>query len=67
MGFTQWRQQVRLAEAVGRLAKGEPVARIAEGLGYNSASAFTAMFHRALGTTPRQYVERRSAGVQLHR
>jgi len=58
MGFTQWRQQVRLAEAVGRLAKGDPVARVAEGLGYSSASAFTAMFHRALGATPRHYLAR---------
>lgn len=58
MGFTQWRQQVRLAEAVGRLARGDPVARVAEGLGYSSASAFTAMFHRALGATPRQYLVR---------
>jgi AraC-like DNA-binding protein len=58
MGFTQWRQQVRLADAVGRLAKGEPVARIAECLGYSSASAFTAMFRRTLGATPSQYLGR---------
>jgi AraC-like DNA-binding protein len=58
MGFTQWRQQVRLAEAVGRLADGNPVARVAESLGYSSASAFTAMFRRTLGATPRQYLGR---------
>lgn len=58
MGFTQWRQQVRLAESLGRLAQGEPVARIAESLGYSSASAFTAMFRRTLGATPRQYLTR---------
>jgi len=58
MSFIAWRQQVRLAEAMGRLAKGEPVARIAEALGYGSASAFTAMFHRALGATPLQYLAR---------
>jgi AraC-like DNA-binding protein len=58
MSFIAWRQQVRLAEAMGRLAKGEPVARIAEGLGYSSPSAFTAMFHRALGATPLQYLAR---------
>ena len=60
MSFIAWRQQARLAEAMGRLAKGEPVARIAEGLGYSSASAFTAMFHRALGATPLQYLSRTS-------
>ncbi len=58
MGFTQWRQQVRIADAVGRLARGEPVARVAESLGYSSASAFTAMFRRTLGATPRQYLGR---------
>ncbi|MGH7122929.1 MAG: AraC family transcriptional regulator [Stellaceae bacterium] len=58
MGFTQWRQQVRLAEAVGRLAKGDSVAEIADDLGYSSASAFTAMFRRTLGATPRQYLGR---------
>ncbi|HTZ77750.1 MAG TPA: helix-turn-helix transcriptional regulator [Stellaceae bacterium] len=58
MGFTQWRQQVRLAEAVSRLAQGEPVALVSEQLGYASASAFTAMFRRALGATPRHYLAR---------
>jgi len=58
LGFTAWRQQARLAEAVGRLARREPVNRIAEDLGYSSPSAFSAMFHRALGATPRQYLDR---------
>jgi AraC-like DNA-binding protein len=53
-----WRQQVRLAEAVGRLARREPVTRIAQDLGHSSPGAFSAMFHRALGTTPRQYLDR---------
>jgi AraC-like DNA-binding protein/quercetin dioxygenase-like cupin family protein len=58
LGFLAWRQQVRLAEAVGRLARGEAVTRIAADLGYSNPSAFSAMFHRALGTTPRQYLDR---------
>jgi len=58
LAFAAWRQQVRLAEAVGRLARREPVTRIAEDLGYASPSAFSAMFHRALGSTPRQYLDR---------
>ena len=41
-------QQLRLADAVCRLALGEP-ARVAASLGYRSASAFSAMFRRALG------------------
>ena len=57
MGFTQWRQQVRLAEAVSRSPSGDPVARCRRA-GYASASAFTAMFRRALGSTPRHYLAR---------
>ncbi len=57
LSFTLWRQQVRLAEAVSQLALGRPVATVADALGYASASAFTAMFRRALGETPRRYVD----------
>lgn len=55
MSFRQWRQQARLVEALGHLANGVPVARVAEKLGYRSASAFTAMFKRVLGMEPRRY------------
>ena len=49
LNYRQWVQQLRLADAVCRLALGEPVARVAASLGYRSASAFSAMFRRALG------------------
>jgi AraC-like DNA-binding protein len=55
MTFGAWRQQVRLVEALSQLASGAPVGRVAEALGYRSASAFTQMFRRALGRTPREY------------
>ncbi len=55
MTFGQWRQQVRLLEALGRIAGGDSIARVAGDLGYQSQSAFIAMFRRALGTTPGQY------------
>lgn len=55
MSFRQWRQQARLVEALGHLANHVPVALIAEKLGYRSASAFTAMFRRTLGSEPRRY------------
>ena len=48
LNYRQW-VQLRLADAVCRLALGEPVARVAASLGYRSASAFSAMFRRALG------------------
>lgn len=55
MGFRQWRQQARLVVALGHLANNMPVAQVAQTLGYRSASAFTAMFGRALGMEPRRY------------
>lgn len=55
MSFRQWRQQARLVEALGHLANGVSVALVAERLGYRSASAFAAMFKRALGLEPRRY------------
>jgi AraC-like DNA-binding protein len=55
MRFVDWRQQARLAAALVQLAEGEQVATVARALGYESVSAFTAMFRRALGKTPRDY------------
>ncbi len=54
--FAAWRQQARLLAAVARLAAGEPVTHIALELGYESPSAFAAMFKRALGAPPSRYV-----------
>ncbi|HZS81642.1 MAG TPA: helix-turn-helix transcriptional regulator [Stellaceae bacterium] len=56
LSFALWRQQLRLAEAVSQLACGRAVGLVAEELGYRSASAFAAMFRRALGTTPKRYL-----------
>jgi AraC-like DNA-binding protein len=55
MSFRHWHQQVRLLEALRRLASQEPVTTVALDLGYDSPSAFIAMFKRALGMTPGQY------------
>ncbi|MEC9373453.1 MAG: helix-turn-helix transcriptional regulator [Planctomycetota bacterium] len=55
--FGRWRQQVRLLEALRRLAAGEPVGAVAMDVGYESTSAFIAMFKKALGTTPRRYYD----------
>ncbi|MFN4276334.1 MAG: AraC family transcriptional regulator [Ferrovibrio sp.] len=58
MGFTAWRQQARLAEALAQLSSGKPVALVAADLGYASPAAFTAMFRKCLGTTPGKYFKR---------
>ena len=50
--FGQWRQQVRLMEAVARLGEGTRVSDVALDLGYESPSAFIAMFRRAFGVSP---------------
>lgn len=55
MTFRAWRQQARLLAALTRLAAGDPVTTVALDLGYESVSAFTAMFRRATGTTPSRY------------
>lgn len=55
MGFRDWRQQARLLAALVRLASGTPVTGVAYDLGYDSPSAFIAMFRRQLGVTPSRY------------
>ncbi len=58
MGLGQWRKQLRLLHALRLLAGGEPVTSVALDCGYQSTSAFIAMFKRALGTTPFRYTGR---------
>lgn len=53
--FAGWRQQARLLAAMALLAAGQPITRIAVDLGYDSPSAFTAMFRRSLGAPPSHY------------
>jgi len=55
LSFADWRQQARLLAAMARLAEGQPITRIALDLGYESPSAFAAMFKRALGAPPSRY------------
>ncbi|HWT53477.1 MAG TPA: helix-turn-helix transcriptional regulator [Rhodocyclaceae bacterium] len=55
MTFGQWRQQARLLNALERLAQGERVLDVALALGYDSPSAFAAMFKRQFGQTPSQF------------
>jgi AraC-like DNA-binding protein len=54
--FATWRQNVRLMEAMARLATGHSVTTVAFDVGYSSPSAFTAMFRRAFGVPPTQYL-----------
>ena len=54
--FSVWRQRVRLLEALARLGAGEAVTYVALDVGYDSPSAFAAMFKRELGAAPRHYL-----------
>jgi len=56
LSLSTWRQQALLFAALPRLADGEPVTRVALDLGYDSVPAFTTMFKRMLGTSPRSYL-----------
>ncbi len=55
MTVGQWRQQLRLVVGLERLADGQPVGRVAAGLGYSTQSAFGAMFKAHLGCSPGSY------------
>ncbi|WP_342247341.1 AraC family transcriptional regulator [Pseudomonas sp. OTU5201] len=56
MSFNDWRQQLRLTEALPRLLSGQSVQQVATELGYGSGRAFSAMFRRLLGKNPKEYV-----------
>lgn len=53
--FSDWVRRARLSVALTRLAQGETVLTVALDLGYESPSAFSAMFRRVLGVTPANY------------
>ncbi|UYK77880.1 helix-turn-helix domain-containing protein [Xanthomonas sacchari] len=55
MRFGQWRQQLRLLRGLERLAAGDRIIDVAVELGYDSPSAFTAMFKRQFGQPPSQF------------
>lgn len=52
MSPARWRARARIVVAVGMLARGQPVSRVAAGVGYASPSAFVAAFRRELGEAP---------------
>lgn len=60
LAFGAWRQQARLLRGLEQLAAGESVTSVALDLGYETPSAFIAMFRRALGTSPGRYFRGRS-------
>jgi AraC-like DNA-binding protein len=63
MTFGKWRQQLRLLHGMRLLAAGEKVTAAALDCGYESPSAFIAVFKKAFGQTPMQYLQLTSIGA----
>ncbi len=61
VSLSVWRRQATLFAALPRLAKGDSVTSVALDLGYESVPAFTTMFRRMLGASPRSYMRQAAA------
>lgn len=59
MGFGAWRQRLRLAHALERIGRGQPLGKVAADLGYASQAAFSAMFKRTFGLPPGRFLQAR--------
>jgi AraC-like DNA-binding protein len=57
MTFGKWQQQARLLYSLELLAKGHSTTHTALEVGFQSASAFIAMFRNVMGTTPSKYFD----------
>ena len=57
LGFTQWRQQLRLLHSLELIENNHSITSVALDLGYDSSSAFITMFKKQLGQSPKQYVK----------
>lgn len=55
MGFREWRQRLRLSQALERLAEGASVTATAIDVGYGSTSAFIAAFKAQFGKLPTEF------------
>lgn len=55
LSFARWRQRACVLHSLSLLSDGLPIAGIAASLGYESPAAFSTMFIRLLGTSPKDY------------
>jgi AraC-like DNA-binding protein len=55
LSFVAWRQQACILAALPKLAAGASVTHTAFELGYDNPAAFTKLFKRILGASPREY------------
>jgi AraC-like DNA-binding protein/quercetin dioxygenase-like cupin family protein len=61
VSFSTWRQQAAIFACLPRLADGASVTEVALEAGYDSVPAFTTMFKRMLGASPKLYFKSRQA------
>jgi AraC-like DNA-binding protein/quercetin dioxygenase-like cupin family protein len=52
---SRWLRHARILHAISRLAAGEKVASVGFDMGYESSSAFSYMFRRTIGLSPRDF------------
>jgi AraC-like DNA-binding protein len=58
LSFGKWRERLRIVSAVERLLRGEPIAAVAQEVGYRGASSFSTAFARLVGVPPGRYLRR---------
>jgi len=58
--FVEWRQRLRLLQAITLLEQGASVTEAGAGAGYSSTSAFVAAFKTQIGDTPHRFARSRS-------
>jgi AraC-like DNA-binding protein len=61
MRFVEWRQRLRLLQAITLLEQGSSVTDAGAAAGYASTSAFVAAFRHQIGETPLRFARARSA------
>ncbi len=61
MSYMRWRRQFQIVFAMQRFAEGASVQTVAYALGYESSSAFVAMFRKAMGEPPMKFLAGRRA------
>lgn len=55
LGYGEWRARARIHAAARALGHGDPVARVARDVGYDSVNGFIESFRRHVGVTPGAY------------
>ncbi|WP_332909404.1 AraC family transcriptional regulator [Shimwellia pseudoproteus] len=63
LSVSKLRRHMHVITALPLLAQGQPLKVIADGLGYDSPSAFITMFRKMVGAPPRRFLSERRASI----